>query len=118
MKDLTFSHAVNENTNHTYVDGVDDMAVGPIGFGLGVDLGAEYARYHWIISRFRHLPNWRTKRNRCKRTVADMLPGRRCSFSCPAVFLWIYCRWKPVRLNVIIIQQIQVKESNSIANIV
>lgn len=43
VKDLTFSHAVNENTNHTYVDGVDDMSVGPIGFGLGVDLGAEYA---------------------------------------------------------------------------
>lgn len=42
ISDLTFEHDVNENTNHKYVSGIDDVTPGVAGMGFAVDLGAEY----------------------------------------------------------------------------
>lgn len=41
-KDIVFSHEVNEDTGHRYVNGVENGELGLNGFGLAVDLGAEY----------------------------------------------------------------------------
>lgn len=40
--DVAYSHKVNENTNHKYVNGIDKAKMGVAGFGLAADLGAEY----------------------------------------------------------------------------
>lgn len=44
LKGFRFKTAVNEHTNHRYVDGgnFDDLKYSPNGFGFGVDLGTTY----------------------------------------------------------------------------
>lgn len=42
IKNMTYKHDVNDKTNHEYVSGIDMDGFGINGFGLAVDLGAEY----------------------------------------------------------------------------
>lgn len=42
VKGLTYDHDINENTGHEYVNGADINSPGINGYGLAVDLGAEY----------------------------------------------------------------------------
>lgn len=42
IKNLAYKHDINNNTKHEYVDGMDIDEFGVNGFGVAVDLGAEY----------------------------------------------------------------------------
>lgn len=42
IKNLAYKHDINNNTKHEYVDGMDFDEFGVNGFGVAVDLGAEY----------------------------------------------------------------------------
>lgn len=42
MKEAEFTHEINENTNHKFVSGVENVKAGISGVGVAFDLGAEY----------------------------------------------------------------------------
>ena len=42
VKGLTYEHAINEETGHEYIDGMDIDGMGINGFGMAVDLGAQF----------------------------------------------------------------------------
>ena len=50
LKEVQYAHETNERTGHTYVSGVDNTKWGIAGFGVGVDLGAEYKLDNWDFS--------------------------------------------------------------------
>ena len=48
IKNLAYKHDINNNTKHEYVDGMDIDEFGVNGFGVAVDLGAEYKRLEFL----------------------------------------------------------------------
>lgn len=42
LKGASFKHKIDKNNGNDYVSGIQDIGVGPNGFGLGFDLGATY----------------------------------------------------------------------------
>lgn len=50
VKGLTYETDINKHTGHEYVSGADLDGFGPNGFGMAIDLGAEYEWTDWRFS--------------------------------------------------------------------